>query len=213
MPPMPSIGRIATARTIIPMPPSHCSCWRYQRIDFGRYSRPVITVAPVVVQPDRDSKKASAKLRPGFSASIKGKVPASPSVSQKRAATINPSLVLSSFLTPRNGNQLKKPIPRTRDIATLKASVAPSLYHMDTTIGGSMVRLNNIRKMPSTRAITVKCISEEAQAHLEESFHIGDVAFIHHKQNHVVIRFNHDIRASHNDVIAANDGTNCRARR
>ena len=75
-----------------------------------------------------------------------------------------------------------------------------------------MVRLNNIRKMPSTRAITVKCISEEAQAHLEESFHIGDVAFIHHKQNHVVIRFS-DIRASHNDVIASNDGTDCRARR
>ena len=28
MPPTPSIGSTATARTMMPMPPSHCSCWR-----------------------------------------------------------------------------------------------------------------------------------------------------------------------------------------
>ena len=28
MPPTPSIGRIATASTISPMPPSHCKVWR-----------------------------------------------------------------------------------------------------------------------------------------------------------------------------------------
>src|SRR5690554_3648816 len=59
MPPTPSMGKMATANTIIPIPPNHCSCWRYHKIDLGRLSKPVITVAPVVVQPEKDSKKAS----------------------------------------------------------------------------------------------------------------------------------------------------------
>ncbi len=126
IPPIPSMGRMATARTIIPMPPIHCSCWRYQRMDLGKYSRPVITVAPVVVQPDRDSKKASAKSSPGLSAIINGRVPANPRVSQNSAAIRKPSRVRSSSCTRRTGSQDVKPMPRISSMAVIKASVAPS---------------------------------------------------------------------------------------
>jgi maltose-binding protein MalE len=47
---------------MMPMPPSHCSAWRHRLIDGGASSRPVITVAPVVVSADIVSKKASVKL-------------------------------------------------------------------------------------------------------------------------------------------------------
>ncbi len=55
-------GRIDIAIRIIPIPPSHCRRARHSRIPFGASSRPVITVEPVVVIPDIDSKKESVKL-------------------------------------------------------------------------------------------------------------------------------------------------------
>ena len=65
MPPTPSSGRIATASTMMPMPPNQCSDARHMLSDGARVSRPVSTVAPVVLRPDIDSKNASVKLRPG----------------------------------------------------------------------------------------------------------------------------------------------------
>ena len=59
MPPTCRIGRMATAMTMMPMPPSHWSRARHSRMPGGAESRPVITVEPVVVTPDMDSKKAS----------------------------------------------------------------------------------------------------------------------------------------------------------
>ena len=49
-------------------------------------------------------------------------------------------------------------MPKISVMAVTKASVAPSSYHIDTRIGGSMVRLNSISRMPRMRAIMEKCI-------------------------------------------------------
>jgi len=55
-PPMPSSGRMATASTIRPMPPSQTIMPRQRLIDGGSVSRLDNTVAPVVVRPDMASK-------------------------------------------------------------------------------------------------------------------------------------------------------------
>ena len=59
LPPTPSMGRIATANTIIPMPPSQLSIWRQKLSEGASVSRLLITLAPVVVSPDIASKNAS----------------------------------------------------------------------------------------------------------------------------------------------------------
>ena len=59
MPPICSIGKTDTAITIIPSPPSHCRMPRQSNMPGGMKSKPVITVAPVVVSPEIDSKNAS----------------------------------------------------------------------------------------------------------------------------------------------------------
>ena len=48
-PPTPSSGRIATTSTMMPMPPISTMKQRHTLIDTGSLSRPVSTVAPVVV--------------------------------------------------------------------------------------------------------------------------------------------------------------------
>ncbi len=53
---MPSIGRIATASTTMPMPPIQCMKVRQKLIDSGKWSRPEMTVAPVAVNPEAASK-------------------------------------------------------------------------------------------------------------------------------------------------------------
>ena len=59
VPPTPNIGRIATASTIIPMPPSQFIMWRQKFSEGAKVSKLEITVAPVVVSPLMASKKAS----------------------------------------------------------------------------------------------------------------------------------------------------------
>ena len=56
MPPTPSNGRIATASTMMPMPPSQCSAWRHRFTACGRLSTLSMTVEPVVDSPDMASK-------------------------------------------------------------------------------------------------------------------------------------------------------------
>ena len=48
---------------MIPIPPSHWLSWRQKSIDWDKPSTSVRTVAPVVVNPDIDSKYASSGLR------------------------------------------------------------------------------------------------------------------------------------------------------
>ena len=56
------IETIATAKTIIPIPPNHCKRERQIKIPSDKLSKLDITVDPVVVIPLTDSKKAFVKL-------------------------------------------------------------------------------------------------------------------------------------------------------
>ena len=59
MPPTRSCGRMATAVTMMPTPPIQWRIERQRSRPRGIVSRPLRTVAPVVVMPDTLSKKAS----------------------------------------------------------------------------------------------------------------------------------------------------------
>ena len=99
MPPTPSIGRMATASTMMPMPPSQLSKWRHRLMERGRNSSPESTVPPVVVKPDAASKYASVKLMGRKCQS--GKPATAGSATQVSATSIRPSRVLSSRLKRR----------------------------------------------------------------------------------------------------------------
>jgi hypothetical protein len=53
---------MAAKRTTIPIPPSQWVILLQRSIYHGVTERSVMTVAPVVVKPEEDSKKASIKL-------------------------------------------------------------------------------------------------------------------------------------------------------
>ena len=55
-PPTPSSGRMATASTMMPRPPTSCRKHRHTFTDSGSSSSPVSTVAPVALKPDIASK-------------------------------------------------------------------------------------------------------------------------------------------------------------
>ena len=55
----------ATNKTRMPMPPNHCVNERQRMMPDGISLRSTITVAPVVVNPDMDSNKASTTLSLG----------------------------------------------------------------------------------------------------------------------------------------------------
>ncbi len=59
------MGRIATTSTMMPMPPYQWSAWRQRLSEGAIESRPVRTVAPVVLRPDIVSKNASVNVSPG----------------------------------------------------------------------------------------------------------------------------------------------------
>ena len=88
MPPTLSCGRMATAMTMMPIPPNHCSKARHRRMPGAARSRSVSTVAPVVVIPDMDSNTASVKDRLR-SAKAKGRAPKMAMTSQLSVVSRN----------------------------------------------------------------------------------------------------------------------------
>ena len=66
-----------------------------------------MTVAPVVVKPEIDSKTASVRLR--CSPRMKGKAPTSPSTAQKSATIRKPSWTESSLSARMFGSHSSKP--------------------------------------------------------------------------------------------------------
>ena len=62
MPPTFNMGRIEIAITIMPIPPSHWRSARHINIPGDCVLKFVMTVDPVVVNPDMASNKASLKL-------------------------------------------------------------------------------------------------------------------------------------------------------
>ena len=58
---MRNVGKMVTAIKITPIPPNHCNMARHINNPRDIVSNPDKTVAPVVVKPDIDSKKASTQ--------------------------------------------------------------------------------------------------------------------------------------------------------
>ncbi len=56
------MGRIASVRTMIPIPPSQCVVLRQKSKLLGRASMSERMLAPVVVKPDMDSKTVLIRL-------------------------------------------------------------------------------------------------------------------------------------------------------
>ena len=112
MPPTPRIGSIASTKTTIPIPPSHWSNCLYRRSGLLRSSMFVITVAPVVVHPDVDSKIASTKLNSRLSSNRNGIAPKILKTNQNIATIKNPSRILicdlSFYLESMQGGLQKK---------------------------------------------------------------------------------------------------------
>ena len=141
---MPKSGITAIAKTIKPMPPIHCNNCLYNNKDSGRTLRFGITVAPVVVIPDIDSKKESINVIP---LRIKGIEPAEDKTIQKSVITKKPSLwVISSVLFLEISHPRKPTIKTTEKVIT-KIDKAPSLYIKDVIMGTINEILKNITKM------------------------------------------------------------------
>ena len=85
-----------------------------------------MTVAPVVVKPERDSNTASVKPSLGWSDNIRGKEPYKPKTAQNKTVIKKPSLIRNSVRCWRNGNQHASPVPSVMAKANRKAIVAPS---------------------------------------------------------------------------------------
>ena len=125
IPPTPSIGRIATTRTMMPMPPYQLSAWRQRFSDGAIESSPVSTVAPVVLSPDIVSKKASVKLRAG-SAIRSGTVAMADMKTQLSVTSRKPSRERSSRLCLRVAIAVIAPAARHPIAAKTKSSSKPS---------------------------------------------------------------------------------------
>lgn len=109
------LERRATKRTRIPNPPSHCMTARQRRIPRGHSLRSAITVDPVVVKPETDSKRAAVGARRG-SPSRKGIAP-------KHALSTQPSPTIS---TPsRRGIRSRVLLPETMRIMPATKVIPP----------------------------------------------------------------------------------------
>jgi hypothetical protein len=89
----------------------------------GRVLKFDITVAPVVVIPDIDSKKESIKVIP---LNINGIEPADDNTTQKRVITKKPSLWLISSTVFLDINHPMKPTIKTIKNVITKTDMAPS---------------------------------------------------------------------------------------
>ena len=96
-------------------------------MDFGRTSNPAMTVAPVVVRPDKDSNTASVIDSSIEGEMIKGKDPAVPNTVQNSVTIRKLSLVLSSFFDRAVNIHSRKPAMNIETKETAKAVELPSL--------------------------------------------------------------------------------------
>ena len=137
MPPIPRKGSSATAKITMPTPPRPLSIDRHSKIESGRTSKSVITVAPVVLKPDIASNKASAK--PGVTSDkIKGSVASSVSETQLTAVSRYPCCnVIFSILVRLPKNKDRPINSETIEDVTNNDQFLP-VSNMSTAAGISM---------------------------------------------------------------------------
>src|SRR5882757_8677639 len=144
------MGSIATARTIIPMPPSQLRRCRHKLMDRGRYSSPERTVPPVVVSPEAASKYASVKLIGRYFQ--RGNPATAGSATQVSATSIKPSRVFSSRLKRRVDSHNRAPRTKVATADKMKDHSAGSSPQIAMIKGASMVTANTIMTMANTCA-------------------------------------------------------------
>jgi hypothetical protein len=143
---------MASAMTMMPMPPSHCRIARHSRMPGGAMSRPTMTVDPVVVTPDIASKKASAKLRPS-SEKANGRAP-------KSATTAQAEVVIRKawrMLKPRQPERVVKTMETpTKSVTAAEAvKTCQSGWPTDASAiaGITMATASTASRMPRTKKI------------------------------------------------------------
>src|SRR5690606_26933237 len=76
--------------------------------------------------------------------------------------------------------------------------------------GGSMVMLNSISRVPSTRKITARRIGyslKECQSDLEEPFHVADMSAVDDKEDHMVVGLDPQVVVGNQHFATADNGT------
>src|SRR3984957_7962638 len=144
------MGRMATASTMMPMPPSQERRCRHKLMDRGRYSRPDSTVPPVVVRPDAASKYASVKLMGRYFQ--RGNPATAGSAIHVSATSISPSRVFNSRLKRRVASHKSAPSTKVATADRMKDHSAGSSSQTAMTNGASMVIENTIMTMANTWA-------------------------------------------------------------
>ena len=92
-------GNTAIAKTTKPTPPNHWSIALHNNIPGVQLSKPIITVEPVVVIPDMDSKKESVKDNPLLSR-YRGRAETNAVTNQLRLVKMNVCLMFNCFFVP-----------------------------------------------------------------------------------------------------------------
>src|SRR5690554_3485833 len=182
---------------------------------------PVITEAPVVVSPEKDSNTASVMESAASPVSISGREPNSASTLQNSAAIRKPSRVRSSLRARRLGRNIARPVRTVMPMAAVKACHWPSPNSSEIRIGGIMVRLNSISSSPRMRRIMRRLIErcspslcgpivrlEEGEADLEQPLHLADATLVDHEEDDVVAGRHHHIVVGDQHLLAAHHGAN-----
>ena len=149
MPPTCSSGRTETAMTMMPRPPSHCSTPRHRFMPGESASRSPITVAPVVVRPEIDSKNASVKLGTAPE-SHSGTAPSIDSHTQTSTVITKACRVESRVLMPREDRNSAKPMAVMVVPESAKLRQSSRSATMSTTIGSAMAAPSAVISVPST---------------------------------------------------------------
>jgi len=137
MPPICSMGRMASPRTMIPMPPSQWVRARQKLMLGGMTSTSMMILDPVVVKPDMDSKKASTN--DGMTSDRrKGRAPRKEMAIQLSTTMTKPSLVPISVVG-RKGRISARPriIPITEERTKAMAVLSPKMKLTGTGVSSS----------------------------------------------------------------------------
>ena len=123
-------------------------------MEIGKSSIPTMTVAPVVVRPDIDSKNASVTDIAGSADMSSGRDPKLARTVQNRTTMTKPSRIRRSSCRRRVENQKAKPVARVTMKAIRKGVWVPSENKIAMTVGGSREMLNIDSNIPMIFMIT-----------------------------------------------------------
>ena len=138
-----------SVKRMIPNPPIHWVSERQMSMPLLHRSTSRITVAPVVVNPDIASKKASLTLS-GVSQRMKGNMPNSEKTIHTIEASSMPSRRFSILFSGREKKLNDSPVNSVSTMAMANAILSCSWLSNDTVSGNAIKPASIIRSWPST---------------------------------------------------------------